>query len=74
MTASWNAALPALLAAVAPDEDGVIDANPTPRKFAPEDRAPLPRFDLPFGAPAWHGAGGTRSQRSGDKKITWTAP
>jgi uracil-DNA glycosylase len=66
LTANWNAALPALRAAITPDEDGVIDATPYGAQFTPEDRAPLPRFDLPFGVPAWHGAGGTR--------ITWTAP
>ena len=74
LTANWNAALPALLAAITPDEDGAIDATPYGAQFTPEDSAPLPRFDLPFGVPVWHGTGGTRSQRSGDKKITWTAP
>jgi uracil DNA glycosylase superfamily protein len=71
---NWNLRLPAALAAVAPDPDGVVDPTPYGATFAPADIAPVPRLDLPFGIPGWHGTGDTRSQRNGPKVIQWNAP
>jgi hypothetical protein len=34
---------------------------------------PIPRQDLPFGLPDWHGQG-AHSHRDGNKKIIWSAP
>lgn len=75
VTASWNGALAAMAAAIRPD-DGVAP-NPAPYgpAFQPGDSADIPRFDLPFGVPSWHGAqGATTSARDGATKIVWTAP
>ena len=74
VAANWNAQLPALLAAVAPDAGMSQDAAPYGSDMTLQDTAPIPRHDLPFGVPAWHGTGGgTRSKRSGPTVITWTA-
>jgi hypothetical protein len=72
---TWNAALVDLRAIVDPDDDGVPDLTPYGDAFAPEDQVPIPRFDLPFGVPEWHGVGGGHSHRGDDaKQIIWTAP
>lgn len=73
LLASWNAALPGLLAVVGPDDDGQPDATPYGQSFQPGDTAPIPPHDLPFGVPPWQGDG-SHSQRDGNKKIVWTAP
>lgn len=72
--ANWNQLLPGLRAAVEPDEDAAPDTSLYGASFAPEDRAPIPSYDLPFGVPEWHGKGGGHSTRDGDKQIVWTAP
>jgi hypothetical protein len=42
---------------------------------AAADLVDVPRADLPFGLPDWHGAGGVRrSFRDGDDAIRWQAP
>jgi len=71
---SWNQALPQLIAVVTPDEGLTPDSTPYGAQFQPGDEIEIPRDDLPFGIPSWHGTGGTRSARSGNNKITWTAP
>jgi len=71
---NWNLLLPGLRAAVHPDEDGAVDPAPFGNSFAPQDHAPLPSVDLPFGVPAWQGQDGGHSTRDGDKKIIWHAP
>jgi len=73
VTASWNQELPQLLAAIAPDPGMQTSAAPYGPDFVPGDMADIPRFDLPFGIPAWHGTGGTHSTRGGsDTTITWS--
>lgn len=73
--ADWNRDLCALGAAVAPDDDGLPDLTPYNASFRPADAANIPRFDLPFGVPSWHGTGGgTRSIRDGNDKLIWSAP
>jgi hypothetical protein len=71
--ATWNSALTLLRPIVEPDDDGSPDPSPYGSSFAPEDAAPIPRFDLPFGLPEWHG-NGSHSHRDGNKNIVWTAP
>jgi hypothetical protein len=72
---NWNAQLNAMHAAVTPDSAALVDTTPYGAVFGVNDAAPIPREDLSFGLPEWHGTGGsTRSQRNGDKIINWTAP
>jgi len=78
VAASWNSNFAAAHTAIQPDSDGHVDAtayNPS----GPLPSTDIPRWDLPFGVPAWHGTGGgTRSQRvSGtnfETQIIWNAP
>src|SRR4051794_11993174 len=73
VTARWNAALPQLQAALAPEPGLVPDPTPYGATFTPADMAPIPRLDLPFGLPSWHGTGGTHSPRQRSRtKILWT--
>jgi len=75
VTDNWNSQLPALLAAIEPDPGAATDATPYTADFAAADSADIPRQDLPFGIPAWHGAGGaTRSKRTNPLTICWSAP
>jgi uracil-DNA glycosylase len=72
----WNSHFAAAQALIAPDPDGVVDTSPFTAPIAATD---IPRCDLPFGLPSWHGTGGgTRSQRGGgasfETQIIWTAP
>ncbi len=72
---NWNAHLNALHAATTPDSAALVDTTPYGAAFGANDFAPIPRDDLAFGLPDWHGAGGgTRSQRKGDNIIDWTSP
>ncbi len=69
----WNQHLPALVAALDPDEGVLPDSAPYGTVFLPSDEVRIPRFDLPFGMPDWHGTGGSRSKRDGPQKIIWNA-
>jgi hypothetical protein len=51
----WRAALPKLREAIAPDSDGDNTGANYGAKFSEADYAPIPRRDLPFGAPAFLG-------------------
>jgi len=73
ITENWNQHLPQMLTAIHPDSG----TNPDPALYGADltaqDQADIPRFDLPFGIPDWHGTGGTHSTRGGSKiKIVWT--
>jgi uracil-DNA glycosylase len=78
VAANWNSNLAAAQGAVAPDGDGHVDTTP----YSTTDPLPhtnIPRRDLPFGLPAWHGAtGATQSQRGSgtafEIQIVWIAP
>jgi uracil-DNA glycosylase len=77
VAANWNSHFAAAHAAIAPDPGGTVDSTPYSTTAA-MPTTDIPRRDLPFGIPAFHGTGGTRSQRvSGatfETQITWTAP
>ena len=78
VAANWNTYLPTAQSHVRPDPDGHVDTTPYDTT-APMPTTDIPRRDLPFGTPPWHGTGGaTRSARvSGatfETQITWTAP
>jgi len=78
VAANWNSQFPTARTLIQPDADGHVDLSP----YGTTDPIPstdIPRYDLPFGVPAWHGTGGgTHSQRgkatSFEKQIIWTAP
>lgn len=78
VAANWNSKLTAASAAVSPDPDGSVDLTPFDPTLPSMPTTDIPRFDLPFGTPPWHGtAGRTSSQRvSGafETDIRWTAP
>jgi hypothetical protein len=65
----WNGALASLGVLVDPDDDGTVGV-PYGAAFVPGDIAGIPRRDLPFGLPAWHGMG-DHAVRSGDDVIEW---
>ena len=73
LLASWNRALNQLRPLLQPDTGAEPDPQPYGNTFQPEDEVPIPRHDLPFGLPDWHGTG-SRSTRDGNKTIIWTAP
>jgi Uracil DNA glycosylase superfamily len=72
LLANWNIALADLGGRVGPD-DGAVAGAPYGSAFAPGDVTPIPRGDLPFGLPAWHGDG-DHARRAGDTVIEWHAP
>lgn len=72
LLANWNKHLPQMLAAVTPEAGVNQDGTLYGMNFLPEDHVPIPRFDLPFGIPDWHGTGGTHSRRYGSGRIIWS--
>lgn len=74
VTSSWNRALSeGLRAAVRPDDDGDPDPSPYGSAFVEQEIVRIPRFDLPFGLPEWHGRNGGHSHRDGNHRIIWQA-
>ncbi len=73
LLASWNNALEKLREIVGPDDGEQPDPDGYGTTFLPEDMTSIPRYDLPFGMPDWHGDG-SPGQRDGNKKIIWSAP
>ncbi|NET37277.1 MAG: uracil-DNA glycosylase [Cyanothece sp. SIO1E1] len=74
---SWNTQLPDIIDMVTPDDATLVDASIYEGSWRRgTNRADIPRYDLPFGIPDWHGTRGTRSQRGPSdrkKNITWTS-
>jgi uracil-DNA glycosylase len=77
VAANWNSHFAAAHGAIVADGDGTVNSTPY-STTAPLPSTDIPRRDLPFGLPAFHGAGGaTRSFRVStafETQITWTAP
>ena len=71
VTADWNAAL-ADLAVLQPDPGQIANTTPYGNAFTPADHEPIPRFDLPFGIPAFIGVG-SHADRDGDDVIRISA-
>jgi hypothetical protein len=75
---SWNSQLADASAAVSPDPDGTVDLTPFDTAAQSMPTTDIPRFDLAFGTPTWHGTGGrTSSQRvigAFESEIRWSAP
>src|SRR5436305_8440 len=53
LLANWNAALPALRAAVTPDDPGAANAPLYGDAWQPGDLVEIPAGDLPAGTPPW---------------------
>ena len=70
---TWNNTHEQLWPLVEPDEGAQAEPSGYGDSFTDEDLEPIPRYDLPFGIPDWHGVG-PRSHRDGSTKIVWTAP
>jgi uracil-DNA glycosylase len=70
LLANWNDAL-GELAPVEPD-DGSERGSPYGATFQPGDVITIPRADLPFGIPSWHGDA-DHAKRRGDTVIEWHA-
>ncbi|HEY5890247.1 MAG TPA: hypothetical protein VIW94_06075, partial [Acidimicrobiia bacterium] len=66
---NWNKGLGQLRAVVTPD-DGATPGPDYGSSFAPGDIVPIPRSDLPFGIPTFHGDG-DHARRDGDDIIEW---
>lgn len=72
--ASWNGQLSAIAAAISPDAGATVDLSDCLPYTDPGAYADIPRGDLPFGIPAFHGTGGgTHSQRNGNTEIVWSS-
>ena len=80
LMADWNRGLEALRAMVIPEAGATADPSGYGDKFMPADHDPIPRRDLPFGVPVWHGEGShaTRARlddgETDHKRIVWKAP
>jgi Uracil DNA glycosylase superfamily len=74
VVSNWNSHLAAMAAAIAPDAGATTDLSPCLPITDPNAFTNIPRKDLPFGIPAFHGTGGgTHSQRNGNTQITWSS-
>lgn len=78
--ANWNAGVAALRAVVAPEAGAAPLDAPYGDDWTDADHTPIPRRDLPFGLPDWHGVG-DRAERArlangatDPRRIVWTAP
>lgn len=72
---NWNSNISSLANAITPDSNSIVDLTPYSEPLTDQDQSSIPRKDLPFGIPSWHGTGGTRSTRNGSMdQITWEAP
>jgi uracil-DNA glycosylase len=86
LVADWNRVIGALRGLITKDTDGDNTLPLYGTKFEESDYAPIPRRDLPFGAPdflgddSWHRKGSSTAQDSvrrvsgDDHTITWKAP
>ena len=75
---NWNEKLPEIAGFITPDDPDLVDLTPYDGNW---DNAihgtPVPRFDLPYDIPFWHGTQGTRSRRDPAdrvKNIIWQSP
>lgn len=80
LLANWNAGVAALRPVVTPELGVVPDPNPYGADFTADDEVSIPRRDLPFGVPDWHGMGSratrgrTEDGSTDHKLILWRAP
>ena len=74
LLAEWAAAVERLRTIVTPDPDGATSAANYGRTFSEADYAPIPRFDLPFGAPRFLGDDAWARRRHPPLDSTVTRP
>lgn len=80
LLANWNQGLAALRPIVEPESGVPADDAIYGDDFTPEDHEPIPRRDLPFGVPEWHGVGSHAkraklpNRKTDHKRIIWKAP
>jgi len=80
LLANWNEGLTQLRATVQPEAGIAVDDSNYSDDFTDNDQEPIPRYDLPFGVPEWHGAGSHAVRDHLDdgstnhKVINWKAP
>ncbi len=80
LLANWNEGLSALRNVVTPEAGAAADNATYGLDWADIDHEPVPRRDLPFGLPEWHGSGSraTRARKPDNstdhKRIIWAAP
>jgi uracil-DNA glycosylase len=80
LLANWNQGLAALRPLVEPETGVAVDNSNYGSDFTPADHEPIPRRDLPFGMPEWHGVGSHASRarlpngNTDHQRITWKAP
>lgn len=80
LLANWNEGLAALRGIVEPEAGVPADDASYGSDWVDLDHEPIPRRDLPFGVPPWHGEGShARRGRNPDnstnpKEIIWEAP
>ncbi len=71
---NWNGLLSELANSVEPDDISLIDLAPYGSAFTETDHVDIPRYDLAFGIPDWHGTQRGVSHRNGANEIIWQAP
>jgi hypothetical protein len=80
LLANWNEGLTALRAIISPEAGTALDTSVYGADFVDGDEEPIPRRDLPFGVPEWHGVGTSATRARLDdgstdpKRIVWKAP
>jgi hypothetical protein len=75
---SWNEQIAEIAAFVEPDDGAMVDLTPYSGRWNKAMHlTDIPRYDLPYDLPAWHGTNGTRSRRDPEdrvKNIIWQSP
>lgn len=80
LLANWNEGLAQLRAIVQPEVGVAVDDSNYGEDFMDNDQEPIPRYDLPFGVPDWHGVGSHAVRdhlddgATNNKVINWKAP
>lgn len=75
---SWNDQLADIAAFTEPDDPAIVDLSQYSGNWDKSIHlTDIPRYDLPYDLPSWHGTDGTRSRRDPDdrvKNIIWQSP
>lgn len=75
---SWNDQLAGIAAFIEPDDPALVDLTPYSGTWNKTIHLiDIPRYDLPYALPSWHGTDGTRSRRDPEdrvKNIIWQSP
>ena len=71
---NWNSALQTLNTMITPDDSSIINLTNYASPLDDTILKDIPREDLPFGIPDWHGTQGTNSHRLSDTEINWSKP